>query len=344
MTLSLSRELSPVRVAHYCIDKPVNFRSVLKEMVELEPELLRLADVVSTGGHSLCEQKRGWPANLHPSPSSVDTQNFNGALIMATEPTDQADFSRPGLPAYLGGWDAAQMPFAINESTRFTSPTKTPEYLAGGRPVVSTPIVDVVPHYGELEAVKIAGDATRSIAACRDAVERPEGRLAAVDEALAALSWDETFQRMDTFVSKAVLAKRKPLEKPIPSRLSAPVARSSSRRAPFDHLVLGVGFAGSVLAERLAKGLDRRVLLIGKRRHIDPYYLILRQNDIQLYNNYDALAPDTPDVRLVRRLSTYRYHNMDHVIGQALATYRRISQKADRIVPVGDIGPTASGD
>ena len=50
------------------------------------------------------------------------------------------------------------MPFAMNESTEFISPTKTPEYLAGGKPVVSTPIKDVVRHYGQLEGVKIADD------------------------------------------------------------------------------------------------------------------------------------------------------------------------------------------
>ena len=55
------------------------------------------------------------------------------------------------LPAYLSGWDVALMPFAMNESTQFISPTKTPEYLAGGKPVVSTPVRDVVRHYGQLE-------------------------------------------------------------------------------------------------------------------------------------------------------------------------------------------------
>ena len=58
------------------------------------------------------------------------------------------------LPAYLSGWDVALMPFAMNESTEFISPTKTPEYLAGGKPVVSTPIKDVVRHYGQLEGVQ----------------------------------------------------------------------------------------------------------------------------------------------------------------------------------------------
>ena len=65
------------------------------------------------------------------------------------------------LPAYLSGWDVALMPFAMNESTQFISPTKTPEYLAGGKPVVSTPIKDVVRHYGHLEGVKIAVDSGR---------------------------------------------------------------------------------------------------------------------------------------------------------------------------------------
>ena len=59
------------------------------------------------------------------------------------------------LPAYLAGWDVALMPFAMNEATRYISPTKTPEYLAAGCPVVSTPVRDVVRHYGDLAAVRM---------------------------------------------------------------------------------------------------------------------------------------------------------------------------------------------
>ena len=60
------------------------------------------------------------------------------------------------LPRYLAGWDVGFMPFALNESTRFISPTKTPEFLAAGVPVVSTPITDVVRPYGEKGLVEIA--------------------------------------------------------------------------------------------------------------------------------------------------------------------------------------------
>ena len=60
------------------------------------------------------------------------------------------------LPAYAAHWSAGLMPFALNASTRFISPTKTPEYLAAGLPVVSTPIADVVAQYGACDAVRIA--------------------------------------------------------------------------------------------------------------------------------------------------------------------------------------------
>jgi len=104
------------------------------------------------------------------------------------------------LPAYLSGWDVALMPFAMNESTQFISPTKTPEYLAGGKPVVSTPIKDVVRHYGKLEGVKIASTPDEFVAACEEALElsrNPEsGWLADADLMLSATSWDTTQGRM----------------------------------------------------------------------------------------------------------------------------------------------------
>jgi glycosyltransferase involved in cell wall biosynthesis len=104
------------------------------------------------------------------------------------------------LPLYLSGWDVALMPFAMNESTQFISPTKTPEYLAGGRPVVSTPIKDVVRHYGALEGVKIASTPEAFVEACEQALElarNPEsGWLAEADLMLSASSWDTTQARM----------------------------------------------------------------------------------------------------------------------------------------------------
>ena len=84
------------------------------------------------------------------------------------------------LPAYLSGWDVALMPFALNESTRFISPTKTPEYLAGGVQVVSTAIRDVVRRYGELAAVQIADGPDDFVRRCETALAPapPAGALA----------------------------------------------------------------------------------------------------------------------------------------------------------------------
>ncbi len=109
------------------------------------------------------------------------------------------------LPSYLSGWDVALMPFAMNESTQFISPTKTPEYLAGGKPVVSTPIRDVVRHYGDLEGVKIASTAEEFVAACEEALElsrNPESDwLAEADLRLSASSWNTTQARMAGLVA-----------------------------------------------------------------------------------------------------------------------------------------------
>ncbi|MEO8455644.1 MAG: glycosyltransferase family 1 protein [Sphingomicrobium sp.] len=110
------------------------------------------------------------------------------------------------LPAYLSGWDVALMPFAMNESTQFISPTKTPEYLAGGKPVVSTPVKDVVRHYGQLQGVLIADGAESFVAACDKALElarKPQsGWLAEADLMLSATSWDTTQARMGGLVAE----------------------------------------------------------------------------------------------------------------------------------------------
>ena len=81
----------------------------------------------------------------------------------------------PSCPHYLAGWDVGMMPFAINESTRFISPTKTPEFLAAGVPVVSTPILDVVRPYGETGLVEIADDAPRPSRSGRAAAGDADG-------------------------------------------------------------------------------------------------------------------------------------------------------------------------
>ncbi len=114
------------------------------------------------------------------------------------------------LPSYFSGWQAGMLPFALNESTRFISPTKTPEYLAAGLRVISTPIRDVVNPYGELGLVEIATDTSDFIRVADSVIQRPlNGELLLkVDRFLAQSSWDKTWTSMDQLIKKAVNAKR----------------------------------------------------------------------------------------------------------------------------------------
>ncbi|AVQ08410.1 TPA: glycosyltransferase family 1 protein [Xanthomonas vasicola pv. zeae] len=108
------------------------------------------------------------------------------------------------LPGYLSGWDVALMPFAMNASTRFISPTKTPEYLAGGCPVVSTPIHDVVRTYGDTGVVRIADTADAFVAACEAALQDSADReqlLDSADAVLGDMSWDHTYDLMKETLS-----------------------------------------------------------------------------------------------------------------------------------------------
>lgn len=102
------------------------------------------------------------------------------------------------LPAYLSGWDIAMLPFAHNEATRFISPTKTPEYLAGGKPVISTSIRDVVDPYEQLGLVQIADTTDEFIARAEALLSQTDNSawLANADEFLAHTSWDKTWLEM----------------------------------------------------------------------------------------------------------------------------------------------------
>lgn len=108
------------------------------------------------------------------------------------------------LPAFIAGWDVCLLPFALNEATRFISPTKTLEYMAAERPIVSTPVRDVVHLYGE--AVLVGRDAGEFIALCERALaEEPaerDRRVEAGRRLLASTSWDDTASRIHELVER----------------------------------------------------------------------------------------------------------------------------------------------
>ena len=117
------------------------------------------------------------------------------------------------LPHYIAGWDVALLPFARNDATRFISPTKTPEYMAAGKPVVSTSIRDVVRPYAEQGLIRIAD----TVPAFVDAVEAAladdaTARLRQADAFLRQTSWDGTWVRMRHLVDAALSTTMAPAQ------------------------------------------------------------------------------------------------------------------------------------
>jgi UDP-galactopyranose mutase len=106
------------------------------------------------------------------------------------------------LPKYFAGWNIGIMPFALNDSTRFISPTKTPEYLAAGLRVISTPIRDVVRPYGELGLVQIVASPEEFVATAERAMNRDMGLKwrERADEFLTSLSWDSVWEGMSRLI------------------------------------------------------------------------------------------------------------------------------------------------
>ena len=115
------------------------------------------------------------------------------------------------LPSYLAGWDVCLLPFAQNSSTRFISPTKTLEYMAAEKMIVSTPITDVAEPYGNL--VYLGDTPEAFITACEQAlrVPKPErvARVEGMRRLLSKTSWEQTSQSMDTLISEAIARYRR---------------------------------------------------------------------------------------------------------------------------------------
>src|SRR5206468_3879376 len=110
------------------------------------------------------------------------------------------------LPAYLAGWDVCLLPFARNDATRFISPTKTLEYMAAEKPIVSTPITDVAEPYGEI--VYLGDTPEAFIVACEQALASSEAeqsrRKAKMRAVLAHTSWDWTAESMEDLIEEAI--------------------------------------------------------------------------------------------------------------------------------------------
>ncbi|RZJ83522.1 MAG: glycosyltransferase family 1 protein [Chryseobacterium sp.] len=265
MALQFTSELTPETVIYDSMDELSAFRFAPPELLKLEDDLFKVADVVFTGGNSLYQAKKSRHHNIHAMPSSIDKGHFGQARTIQHEPEDQKSIGFPRLgffgvvderfdvellrevsakrpdwqfviigpvvkinhddlprasnihylgpknyselPHYIAHWDIALILFALNESTEFISPTKTPEYLAAGKPVISTAIKDVVNPYGNEGLVKIIDDSESFISAAEKifADTEQDKWLNTVDRFLEDDSWDHTYNKMNALIDEVTI-------------------------------------------------------------------------------------------------------------------------------------------
>jgi len=353
MALPLLSGLKPRVVVYDCMDELTAFKDAPRQLRQRESALLRLSQLVLTGGPRLYDAKRGLHPNVHCLPSSVDAAHFAPTrlararatpatasehgelarvrLLQGGLPHPRLGFfgviderfdhallaaladARPDwhflmagpvvkidpaalpqaanihwmgmqpyerLPFLMAGWDVCLMPFALNESTRFISPTKTLEYMAGEKPVVSTPVHDVVALYGDL--VRIAATPDDFLSACEAALaETPSqraARIGAMRDRVAQTSWDRSAAKVLKLLT-VELAKRETGE-PVPpsavhtlagiggtpSAAAAPMAAAGRRGTHHvRHLVIGAGPTGLAAAHELGQGAARGDTLLVER-------------------------------------------------------------------------------
>ncbi|HEX8406303.1 MAG TPA: NAD(P)-binding protein, partial [Duganella sp.] len=256
MALPLLPALHASLVVYDCMDELSAFKNPPKQLLQRETALLKLADLVFTGGPSLYEAKRTRHDNAHCFPSSVDAAHFHRALDRADSHPLQANIAGPrlgyygviderfdtdliaaladahpewqlvlvgpvvkidpaalpqranihylgqqsyqDLPRFLAGWDVCLLPFALNEATRFISPTKVLEYMAAELPSVSTAIKDVEDPYSDI--VWVAHSHGEFITACEAALAMTPVLRAALAEKMRAVventSWEKTADGM----------------------------------------------------------------------------------------------------------------------------------------------------
>ena len=306
MALDLAQRLAPSLVVYDVMDDLASFKYAPEELVLRSRQTLAAADLVFTGGRSLHNKVvKQRPERTYLFPSGVEPEHFEPALGLrsADQPrvagyvgvidervdlqlvaglaeqlpdweirmvgpvlkVDEASLPQapniayPGRVEYrdlaevMAGFTVGIMPFALNEATRSISPTKTLEYIAAGLPVISTRVPDVVADYTGM--VKLADDARQFAAACAECLrEDPVERRNRLVPILHKQHWDTIAGSMQSLIA---------------DRLTQSSTKPAHRQARgFDYLVVGAGFAGSVIAERLATESGKRILVVDKRSHI----------------------------------------------------------------------------
>lgn len=160
------------------------------------------------------------------------------------------------LPHLMAGWDVCLMPFALNDATRYISPTKTLEYLAGHKPVVSTAVPDVIGMYGD--AVQIAADHGSFITACEAVLAESDAERTARNRAMQAAversSWDRAAETVLEAIGDVMLKSVDLLGVVDADEATSPVPVVHRAARHVRHLVIGAGPTGLAAAYHLGQG------------------------------------------------------------------------------------------
>lgn len=270
MAMEYTSFFNPKITIYDCMDQLAAFKYAPQNLISLEKELFKKADLIFTGGRSLYKAKKEHHDFVHCFPSSIDQSHFKRAAADLPDPEDQKDIPHPRagfygvvderfdidllkelsahlpdwnfvivgpilkidlatlpqaenihylgikkyaeLPSYLANWDAAIMPFALNESTKYISPTKTPEYLAAGKKVVSTAVHDVVHPYEDLNLVSIARTSKEFAEHVKNTLDKSPQWEEEVEAYLKDFSWDDTCKQMNKLITEKIAEKDKVFE------------------------------------------------------------------------------------------------------------------------------------
>lgn len=247
-------------IVYDCMDELSQFKNAPPRLLEAERQLLKVADIVFTGGYELWRAKREQHPNVHFFGCGVEADHFGQARHdKTTVPADVRDLQGPvlgwfgvvdermdcelirriaelrpewsmamigpvvkidpadlpkarnihwlgargykELPAYCKGFDVCMMPFALNEATQYINPTKALEYMATGKPVISTPVADVVHQYANI--IYVEKDAEGFVARIEEVLANPDAERR--DRGLArasSSSWDSTVSRMQALIAE----------------------------------------------------------------------------------------------------------------------------------------------
>ena len=353
MALPLLQRIDASAVVYDCMDELSAFLNAPAQLIQRENALLKVADLVFTGGPSLYRAKQALHEHVYCFPSSVEREHFARALDPQIDHAEQRDLPRPRLgffgviderfdplsigllaeahpdwqvvlvgpivkidpatlprrpnihymgqrayselPAFVAGWDVCLLPFAINAATRFISPTKVLEYMAAEKPIVSSPVVDVVQPYGHI--VHVGRDSQAFVTACEHALEENSAnrdkRAAMMRDVVRATSWDVTAEKMHALIEDALGGRaRRP-----PARTSVPSV--AQRR---NTVVIGGGPTGLSAAYHLGKDsllLEQHAQVGGWCRSVkdrgftfDYAGHIMFSNDPYVHELYEKLLGD----------------------------------------------------